>query len=133
VRVQPPAQPEPTVITTITNVPPAEVPPVAAPHVEAPPAVEPALSSNVAVVCPNIEAVKKEMKFPPQAIREGLSGEVLIEFTVGPNGELKDVKVVQSTNRIFNTASLNAVKRLGCIGRGQDVRVQAPFAFNFKE
>ena len=104
----------------------------------APSAIEPAPSqppaaNDVAVVCPNIESVRSETKFPAKAMRFGLSGETLIEFTVGPDGEVKNLEVVHSTNHVFDSASLNAVKQLGCIGRGQDVRVQAPFAFNFRE
>jgi periplasmic protein TonB len=130
VRPQTPAEPVRPPITT-TNAPPPEAPPVAVPE-PAPTIVRPP-SNNVAIVCPNIESVKSEIRFPPQALREGLSGEVLIEFIVAPSGQVQDAKVVQSTHRLFNNVALNAVRRLECIGTGQAIRVQAPFAFNLKE
>lgn len=119
-------------LTTTPNTPPPEAPPVIAPAETAPAIARPP-SNNVAIVCPNIESVKREIRFPPQALREGLSGEALIEFVVAPNGQVQDAKVVQSTHRIFNNVALNAVRRLECIGSGQAIRVQAPFSFNLME
>ena len=52
-----------------------------------------------------------------------------VDFTVGTNGEVKDVTVSRSSNAIFNAAATAAVARLRCTGQGHDVRVRVPFAF----
>jgi periplasmic protein TonB len=132
VQIQPPPVVPQNVITTTTNVPPPEPPaPVAPRVVEAPPAPPaPPPSTSVAVVCPNIRVAVEEVGYPPKAQREGISsGETLVEFLVGANGETKNVAVVKSTNRLFNGAALSIVQKLKCIGQGQDIRVQAPIVF----
>ena len=114
--------PPPVVVATSPEPPPAP-PPVAPPAPVAPPV------ANVAVACPNHAAVRSQVPYPPQAERMGLSGDVVVDFTVGTNGEVKDVTVSRSSNAIFNAAATAAVARLRCTGQGHDVRVRVPFAF----
>jgi len=71
--------------------------------------------------------------YPRQALLDGVEGEVLIEFTVTASGEIKNVEIKSSSNRIFNRAALNAVQSgLNCQGQGQEVRVQAPVSFKIR-
>lgn len=120
-------------------VPPPEVvvetppPPVAPLPVEpAPPApvvrAEPA-AVNVGIACPNHLSVRSNVQYPDQAARRGLNGDVLVEFVVGPSGEIGNVTVVKSSNSLFNAAATNAVGKFKCIGQGQSVRVRVPFVF----
>ena len=130
---QPP--PVQNVITATTNVPPPEAPPPVAPRVvEAPPAPPP--PKTVGTVCPNIAMVAGDLRgrFERLAAKSGVtSADVTIEFTVAPNGEVKDEKVTQSTNPLVNSLALSGVKRLGCKGQGQDIRLSAPFAFKLQD
>lgn len=150
--VEPPPPPK-TVVVVQTFVPPPEVqiqqqnipPPVisnptpiapvfAPPAPPAPPVqVAPAGPVNVGVACPNSQDARSSVKYPTQARKEGLQGEVVVGFTVGANGEIKDVNIISSTNRAFNAASINAVRQFKCNAQGRDVPATVPFAFTLTE
>ena len=118
--------PAPNVIAAVTSMPPPPQEVVVAPVPVAPKQVA------VGVVCPNHAEVRSRVTFPPQAMRLGLSGDVLIEFTVATGGEVKDVTVARSTHTAFNDAAIQAVKRFRCNGIGQEARVRVPFAFRLE-
>ncbi|MDR2165256.1 MAG: TonB family protein [Zoogloeaceae bacterium] len=117
----------PAPVITVTETPPEPAPPPAPPVPEAPPA-PPAV--NIAVACPNHRSVPVEM--PPQAERMGLSGKVMAEFTVTASGAIRNVRVVQSSNSIFNRAAMNAIAQYRCIGQGHEARVRVPFLFQIE-
>lgn len=51
-------------------------------------------------------------KYPPEALRAGQSGEVLVEFTVGTDGSVDNVRVVRGNPpRVFDREAVAAVKR----------------------
>jgi protein TonB len=51
-------------------------------------------------------------KFPMEALRAGTSGEVQVEFTVGPDGSVTSARVVRANPpRVFDREALAAVKR----------------------
>ena len=142
----PPPPPPKTVQMLPTFVPPPEVmiqapvtPPVisqrtaVAPPVYAPPAppapVVSAAPPSVGVACPNSQEIRTNIKYPVQARKDGLQGEVLIEMTIAANGEVKDVDVKSSTNRAFNSVAIAASRQFKCAGQGRDVRVQVPYSF----
>lgn len=116
VTIQAPVQPA---ITTSQKPVPEQPAVVAAPAAPAP--------INVSVACPNHKSARIEM--PRQATRLNLSGDVLVGFTVTPSGDVKDVRVIRSSNPIFNSAALAAVAQYRCVGQGHDAPVQVPFAF----
>ena len=125
----------PTITAVTREAPPAPVAPVIqppAPPTAAPPP-PPAGPKSARVVCPNYVEVMSSITYPREALLDGLEGEVLIEFTVGADGSIKNVEIKSSTNRIFNRAALTAVQsKLSCQGQGQDVRVQAPVSFKIR-
>jgi periplasmic protein TonB len=102
-------------------------PPVYAPP--APPAPAAPAQVSVGVACPNSQAIRQDIKYPPQARKDGLQGEVLIEFTLSATGEIKDIDVKSSTNRAFNSVSINATRQFKCNAQARDVRVQVPYSF----
>jgi protein TonB len=124
-------QTAPTITAVTPEAPPAPSAPVIAKPVEtAPP--QPAVRS-AAVVCPNYREVLSSIPYPREALLDNIEGEVVVEFTVTANGQIKDPVIRSSANRIFNRASLNVVQsRLQCQGQGQDVRVQAPIVFKIR-
>jgi protein TonB len=142
-----PPPPKPVqAVHKLTVPPPAYVPPpevqVQAPTAPAisvtsqtPPPAAPAAPAivNVGAVCPNHLEARSRIQYPPQALRLGLTGEVLVEFTVQPSGAVADIAVVQSTNKVFNAAAAASVALLRCVGQSQPVRVQVPFAFELKK
>lgn len=51
-------------------------------------------------------------KYPPEALRSGQSGEVLVEFTVGTDGSVTNARVVRGNPpRVFDREAVAAVKR----------------------
>jgi protein TonB len=126
VQVQAPRE-TPNVIAVASATPVAEtprVPEAAAPAPRAAPQIV-----NVGVVCPNHLDVRSSVPYPPQALRLGMSGEVMVEFTVAESGQISDVSITKSTNQIFNAVASNAVSRFHCSSPGRDVRVRVPFEF----
>ena len=145
----PPPPPPKMVQVMPTFVPPPEVqiaspviqspisnPTPVAPPVYAPPkpaVVAPPAPPSVGIACPNSQTIRSEIKYPAAARKDGIQGEVLVEFTVAVNGEIKDVDVKSSTNRVFNSVSVNAVRQFKCNGQGREVRVQVPFSFKLTD
>ena len=125
------APPVQNVITT-SSTPDPNPAPVAAPVVAAPPVAAAPPAVNVGLACPNHKEVRSRLPYPAQAQQMGLSGDVVLEFTVTTDGQINDVTVVKSTNRLFNSAATNAVNQLRCNSQGHDVRVRVPFAFRME-
>ncbi len=121
----------PMAAPTISNTTPVAPPVYAPPRPPAPPA--PVAAPSVGVACPNSREVRAEIKYPMQARKDGIEGEVLIEFTVGTNGEIKDIDVKSSSNRVFNSVSINATRSFKCVGQGREVRVQVPYSFKLSD
>jgi protein TonB len=76
--------------------------------------------------------------YPPEARREGLNGEVLVEFVVDESGSVVNPRVVRSTHRVFEEASLRAVAKWKFEPGRRDARVVAfrmavPVVFNLHE
>ncbi len=141
INIAPPPTPAPTITAVTreapptTTLPPIQPPPPPAPVAAAPPPPppKPAGPQSARVVCPNYVQVMQSIVYPREALLDGIEGEVLIEFTVTGSGEIKNVEIKSSTNRIFNRAALAAVQgKLTCQGQGQDVRVQAPVSFKIR-
>ena len=129
VQIQAPQIQQPVIANTSPVAPTTFAPPAP----PAPPAPATASAPAVGVVCPNSRQIQADIKFPTQARRDGLQGDVLIEFTLAANGEVKDVDVKSSSNRVFNSVSINAVRQFKCNAQGRDVRVQVPFSFKLTD
>ncbi|WP_282297910.1 MULTISPECIES: energy transducer TonB [unclassified Stenotrophomonas] len=51
-------------------------------------------------------------RYPPEALRAGTSGDVLVEITVGTDGSVTNARVLRANPaRVFDREALNAVKR----------------------
>lgn len=76
--------------------------------------------------------------YPPEARREGLRGEVVVEFTVDENGRVVDARAVRSTSSVFEAAAVSGVlrwrfepgRRAGEVVR---FRMMVPVVFNLTE
>lgn len=90
------------------------------------------IASNLGIACPNAAQVQGNMRYPAQAVREGIEGDVIVRFVVAGAGEIKNVAIISSSHRIFNNVVTQAVQQFGCRGQGQDVVVEAPFTFRLK-
>jgi len=134
INIATPPTPAPTITAVTQEAPPAPQAVVIQKPVEpAPPApAPPPAVRSAAVVCSNYREVMGSITYPREALLDNVEGEVVIEFTVAANGQVRDPVIRSSSNRVFNRASLNVVSRLACQGQGQDVRAQAPISFKIK-
>ncbi|MBA2689797.1 MAG: TonB family protein [Burkholderiales bacterium] len=117
----------------VDNIPAAEPPAsTAAPLVEAPAAAP--QTASVGIACPNVKAIAGQISYPGKAQRDGItSGEVLVQFVIGPNGEIKNPSILKSSHRVFNAAALEGVKLLKCAGQGHDVPVNWEIGFKLPD
>lgn len=59
-----------------------------------------------------IPFVRISPSYPPQAQRDGIEGEVMLEVTVGPDGTVKDVRVKSAKPRgVFEQAAIVAARK----------------------
>jgi periplasmic protein TonB len=120
---------DPVFVVTMPFTPPDNREPTPAAGNSVTPAPTP---SKLGIACPNAAEVQGSLRYPLQAVREGIEGDVIVHLVVSGAGEIENVAIARSTNRIFNNAVSQAVQQFGCRGQGQDVLVEAPFTFRLK-
>jgi protein TonB len=125
-----PPPPVPNTITPGTTTPPPAPVAMAPVTQQAPAASAAAAPVSAAVVCSNYTTVMGDAGFPREAARQGLDkGEALIQFTLGANGEVKDIRAIRATHPIFARNSIRIVGQYKCQGQGREVIVLAPFGY----
>lgn len=78
---------------------------------------------------PVISSVQPE--FPRSALRNSVSGEVTVSFTVGADGSVTGASVVRSNpKRIFDAAALDAIRKWKFEAPGESVTGTRTFVFN---
>jgi len=60
---------------------------------------------------PLVALVRVEPAYPAAATQKGLEGYVLIEFDVTPQGMVINVRVIESSHRVFESTARNAAQR----------------------
>ena len=127
VNIAPPPTPAPTITAVTPEAPPApQAPVIAAPA----PTPAPAPVQTAAVVCPNYREALSSVAYPREAAADGIQGEVLAEFTLAANGQIRDIVIKSSTNRVFNKPAIQMIQsRLVCKGQGQDIKLTLPISF----
>jgi len=58
-----------------------------------------------------IPLVRINPDYPPRALSRGIEGWVIVQFTISATGSVKDAKVVDSSNKLFDEAALKAIGR----------------------
>jgi len=83
--------------------------------------------------CPNVLAVARGIGFPPEAARNGLrEGAVTVSMVLAPGGSIKSVKILASTDRSFDQATIDAVTRLQCNGNGLTKEKEIRWEMSYK-
>ena len=90
-------------------------------------------SAILGIACPNAQRVREEMRYPAVARREGIQGDVMVRFVVGVAGEIKNISILNSSNRALSNAAVSAVKQFSCAAQGRDVTVEVPFSFRLSD
>ena len=141
VQIATPPPPQPTITAVTPTPPPAPVtitpapppPPVVAAPAPPPPAPAPPPTVTAGVACSNYSAVMGEVAYPREAIRQGINkGEALIQFTLTPSGEIKDIKAIRASHPIFARNSMRIVGEYKCAGQGREVTVTVPFGYKLE-
>jgi periplasmic protein TonB len=57
----------------------------------------------------------------------------VVQFTLGLNGEVNDVKAIRSSHPAFAAAAIRIVKSYRCVGQAREAIVTVPFAFKSEE
>jgi periplasmic protein TonB len=58
-----------------------------------------------------VPLVRINPDYPPRALSRGIQGWVIVEFTISATGTVKNPRVVDSSNSIFDDAALKAIAR----------------------
>jgi periplasmic protein TonB len=87
---------------------------------------------------PQVRGVQARPNYPFEMRRAGLNGEVVVRFVVDTNGDVRDVEIVRSSQREFESAAQQAVLkwkwrpgRKG--GKAVATRMQIPIVFNLND
>ncbi|HDR68408.1 MAG TPA: TonB family protein, partial [Bacteroidaceae bacterium] len=79
--------------------------------------------------------VYSNLEYPENALKNGISGRVFIQFTVTTSGLLDDIKVIRSTNEGFDEAALKVFRTMPRwnpgMQRGKPVNVQLTVPVQF--
>jgi protein TonB len=130
----PPFIPPPEIniqVPTVTQAPSITVQSTTPPPPGPPPPPQPQIQTAVRT---NFGALSKvQPVFPRQAQKDGLSGRVVALMTVAPNGSVTDVKIVSSTNRIFDREVLRALMQWKYSPEPTGFYNQVEIDFNLKD
>jgi protein TonB len=87
---------------------------------------------------PSPRGMRAEPQYPFEMKRQGINGEVVLQFLVDSQGDVRDVVVIKSSHREFESPAIQAVQkwkfragRKG--GKAVTTRMQIPIAFNLNE
>lgn len=87
---------------------------------------------------PQERGVRAKPVYPFEMRRAGINGKVLVEFIVDTNGDVRDARAVNSTQREFESAAIVAVSkwkfkpgRKG--GKAVNTRMQVPIVFSLND
>ena len=59
-----------------------------------------------------VAAIQQAVRYPRQALRNGVEGKVFVSFTVDPKGEVTDVKIVKGLGSGLDEETMRAIKTL---------------------
>jgi protein TonB len=87
---------------------------------------------------PTNRGVRQQPQYPFEMKRNGINGEVVLQFIVDLNGTVRDVEVIKSTHREFEKPAMDAVYkwqfrpgRKG--GKAVNTRMQIPINFTLSD
>ena len=60
---------------------------------------------------PLVNMIRVKPVYPPPAARKGLEGYVIVQFDVLADGNVANVAVLESSNRVFEASAVRATKK----------------------
>lgn len=83
-----------------------------------------------------IRSVIKRVDYPSEAVDKNIQGKVIASFIVNKDGEISDIKIIQSAHPILDKAVTTAIKKLGKCEpakmNSKKVNTKVEFPFTFK-
>lgn len=80
--------------------------------------------------------VSKNVKYPKEALKNGISGKVRCEFVVTEKGGIDDVKITESINKLLDDEVIRVIKSstgwTAGLQKGVKVRVKMSIPVDFK-
>ncbi len=80
--------------------------------------------------------VGEQVKYPPEALKDGIAGKVICQFDINKKGEIKNIKVIRSVDKLLDAEVVRVVKSspkwTPGRQRGKDVQVQMAVPVWFK-
>jgi TonB family protein len=80
--------------------------------------------------------ISSNIKYPGEAVKKGITGQVLVNFVVNSKGKIMDVNVVQSVNPLLDAEAIRVISSMPDLkpgrqgGRPVDVYMKIPIKFN---
>ena len=56
--------------------------------------------------------IKKNMQYPEEAIKEGIEGRVICQFTVTKDGSIEDIIIVRSVHKLLDQEAIRIIKSM---------------------
>ena len=56
--------------------------------------------------------IKKNMQYPEEAIKKGIEGQVICQFTVTKDGSIEDIIIVRSVHKLLDQEAIRIIKSL---------------------
>ena len=53
--------------------------------------------------------IAQNLKYPEEAFKKNITGQVFVNFIVGSDGKIKDVKVIQSVNPLLDAEAIRVI------------------------
>ena len=76
---------------------------------------------------PLVSMVLAQPVYPVRAAQDGIEGFVVVEFDVGVDGTVSNVRIVESSHRLFEKSAINAVRKFRYKPRVVDGVAQGSF------
>jgi len=87
-------------------------------------------TTTCAEVCSNYVEVMREGSYPREAIAQNLKqGSALVEFTLTAEGQVTNVRAIESSHPIFAAAAEGIVAKFQCKGLGKSVQIRVPLGY----
>jgi len=84
------------------------------------------------IICPGYQHAIRASPPPRQVVLARMGGEVLVEFTVQPDGSIQNPRVITTTNHQLNRWALRTVEHsMRCIGQNQPMQLRLPIKLTF--
>lgn len=72
----------------------------------------------------------ENVKFPPKAKSKGITGRVFVNFTVGKDGKIRDVKILRGVHDLLDAEALRVVMAMPDWIPGEQRGIKVPVSYN---